>query len=177
MEPNGTADLRQRDTKHAIENDAKVHNNSTNDVNVVVFDDKKVNVVTTETKEQGRLSKLKHGCIGCCTPCLRSRNPLPSNPNLFQRFRNGLMFPPQGNLASYLQFAVVCIQIWIVMYALTHGEALPGGNLFSLLILFIACAIGGYFISFIHLPPLLGNLFFYNFGMSVNPDYCIFNHN
>ena len=43
------------------------------------------------------------------------------------------------------------------MYALTHGEAMPGGNLYSLLILFIACAIGGYVISFIHLPPLLGN--------------------
>ena len=145
MEPNGKSDLRLRDTKQHDANDTKHPGSSTK---AKVYEDR------------GRLSKLKERCITCCTPCLRSRNPRPDNPNLFQQLRHGLMLPPQGNLASYLQFAIVCIQIWIVMYALTHGEALPGGNLYSLLILFIACAAGGYLISFIHLPPLLGNQLF-----------------
>ena len=150
MEPNGTSALRLRDTK---QQDTDPRGNSTNEVKVAVADQTKVKT----NEEQGRFSKLRERCITCCTPCLRSRNPRPDNPNLFQRLRHGLMLPPQGNLASYLQFAIVCVQIWIVMYALTHGEAMPGGNLYSLLILFIACAIGGYVISFIHLPPLLGN--------------------
>ncbi|CAC5368291.1 SLC9B1_2 [Mytilus coruscus] len=68
------------------------------------------------------------------------------------------MLPLHGNVATYLQFTVVCVQLWIIIYSLTHGQALPGGNLFSLLILFIGCAIGGYFISLIRLPPLLGML-------------------
>ena len=157
MEPNGTAELRLRETKqHAIGNDTKVPGNSTNEVKVVVADETNVK----GNQEQGRFSKMKESCTTCCTPCLRSRNPLPDNPNVFQRFRHALMLPPRGNLASYLQCAIVCVQIWIVMYALTHGEAMPGGNLYSLLILFIACAIGGYVISFIHLPPLLGNQMF-----------------
>ena len=137
-------ELRLRDAKLGTPNST-----STNDVKVAVADDTKV-------AEQGTFSKLKSGCIGCCAPCLRSQNPRPDNPAVFQKIRHGFMLPPQGNIASYLQVAIICAQIWIVLYALTHGEALPGGNLYSLLILFIACVIGGYIISFLHLPPLLG---------------------
>jgi len=68
------------------------------------------------------------------------------------------MLPPHGNLAFYIQFFVVMLQIWVVLYSLTHSEALPGGNFYSLLILFVCCAIGGYVVSFVNLPPLLGKL-------------------
>ncbi|XP_060570321.1 sodium/hydrogen exchanger 9B2-like [Ruditapes philippinarum] len=105
-----------------------------------------------------RCPQLQESCSACCIPCLTSHNPLPDNANIFQRIRYGLMLPPHGNLASYFQFAVVCLQVWIVLYTWTNTEALPGGNYFSLLVLFVCCAIGGYLISFVNLPPLLGML-------------------
>lgn len=104
----------------------------------------------------GKCTRLQESCTSLCIPCLTSHNPLPEKANFFQKIRHGFMLPPHGNLASYLQVAVVCLQVWIVLYAWTHKEALPGGNYFSLLVLFICCVIGGYLISFIKLPPLLG---------------------
>ena len=103
-------------------------------------------------------TRLHESCITCCIPCLKSHHPLPETPSKSQRLRHAFMLPPNGNLAFYVQFVVVCIQIWIVLYAFTKGEALPGGNFFSLLILFVCCAVGGYLMSFIHLPPLLGKI-------------------
>ncbi|KAK3087377.1 hypothetical protein FSP39_005190 [Pinctada imbricata] len=70
----------------------------------------------------------------------------------------GIRLPPHGSLASYLQFAIICLQIWGILVALTQDQGLPGGNLFSLLVLFVACVFGGYVISFVNLPPLLGML-------------------
>ena len=103
-----------------------------------------------------RCPQLQESCSSCCIPCLTSHNPLPDNANIFQKIRYGVMFPPHGNLATYFQFAVVCLQVWIILYSWTNTEALPGGNYFSLLVLFVCCAIGGYLISFVNLPPLLG---------------------
>ena len=155
MDPNTSTNLRLRDAKQTTLNSIPI-----NDAKVPVVDDTKTTKKDNEQREPGRFSRAKEQCVGCCTPCLMSRNPLSKNPTIFERFRHGLMLPPHGHVATYLQFGIVCLQIWIILYALTHGEALPGGNLYSLLILFIAGVIGGYFISFIHLPPLLGNHLF-----------------
>lgn len=105
-----------------------------------------------------RCSQPQDNC-SCCIPCLTSHNPLPENANIFQKIRHSFMLPLHGSIASYIQFAVVCLQIWIVLYTLTHTEALPGGNYYSLLLLFICCAVGGYLISFANLPPLLGTVY------------------
>ena len=48
--------------------------------------------------------------------------------------------------------------IWGVLIAITGKEALPEGNLFSILSLLLLAQIGGYIASLIHLPPLLGML-------------------
>ncbi|KAL3831362.1 hypothetical protein ACJMK2_023115 [Sinanodonta woodiana] len=103
-------------------------------------------------------SRLKERGHQCCIPCLRSHNPLPENANFFQRLRAGLLLPPEGNIAYYVQFVFICLQIWVVLFSLTRTDALLNGNLFSLLILFIACVLGGYLISFIRVPSLLGML-------------------
>jgi hypothetical protein len=42
---------------------------------------------------------------------------------------------------------------------MTDKEAMPGGNLFGLIILFFACWSGGYLINLIKLPPLLGTFY------------------
>ncbi|KAL3831361.1 hypothetical protein ACJMK2_023114 [Sinanodonta woodiana] len=109
-------------------------------------------------RSQNRFSRLKERGHQCCIPCLRSHNPLPENANFFQRLRAGLLFPPQGNVAYCVQFVFICLQIWVVLFSLNRTDALLNGNLFSLLMLFIACVLGGYLISFIRVPSLLGML-------------------
>ncbi|KAL4217023.1 Sodium/hydrogen exchanger 9B2 [Mactra antiquata] len=111
-----------------------------------------------DDEEVDRCIKLEENCTKCCIPCLTSHNPLPENASCGEKLMDAFRLPPHGKIASYLQFFVVCLQIWIVLYTLTHQEALPGGNFYSLLILFVCCVIGGYFISFVNLPPLLGML-------------------
>jgi hypothetical protein len=141
------------DAKEPI-NNGDVHKAANGDVvNHSQSDEDKITV-------KDKCEQLQENCRSCCMPCLTSQNQLPENANIFQKIKHGFMLPPHGNLASYVQFAVVCLQIWIVLYTLTHAEALPGGNLFSLLVLFVCCAVGGYLISFAHLPPLLGKKIF-----------------
>lgn len=119
----------------------------------------KPNYLNGEVKDKatrGKCARLHDQCTVCCIPCLSSHNPLPENASAWERFKHAFMLPPRGNVAFYVQFVVVMLQIWVVLYSLLHAEALPGGNFFSLLMLFIFTAIGGYLISFVNLPPLLG---------------------
>lgn len=62
----------------------------------------------------------------------------------------------RGRCAQYAQFCVICASVWIVLYSVSGEQSLPGGNLFSLLVLFAGAVAGGHVFSLIHLPPLLG---------------------
>lgn len=62
----------------------------------------------------------------------------------------------RGRCAQYAQFCVICASVWIVLFSVTGEQSLPGGNLFSLLVLFAGAVAGGHVFSLIHLPPLLG---------------------
>ena len=106
--------------------------------------------------DTGACSRFHAGLVSLCSPCLVRTHPLPENPTPFQRLLHAFRIPPHGSLASYARFGLVCLQIWVILYCLTHGQAMPGGNFFSLLILFVCCVAGGYLISFVKLPPLLG---------------------
>ncbi|KAJ8306577.1 hypothetical protein KUTeg_017122, partial [Tegillarca granosa] len=116
----------------------------------------KVNIQYNETNVEQ--SKCSSAMEKICMPCLRRFHPLPENPNICQRLAHSFMLPLQGNIAQYIQFIIICLQIWAVLIALTRDQGLPGGNFFSLLVLFVCCVIAGYLISFIRLPPLLGML-------------------
>jgi hypothetical protein len=144
------SDVRQRDVTNKQEN---VNGKIANGQEEVIMD---TPLPVKRRPKPGKIDQMQETCTVCCIPCLTSHNPLPEYPSLFERFRHGLMLPLHGNLATYIQFGVVCLQLWIILYTLTHGQAMPEGNFFSLLILFVGCAIGGYFISFLRLPPLLG---------------------
>ncbi|XP_041363760.1 sodium/hydrogen exchanger 9B2-like isoform X2 [Gigantopelta aegis] len=98
-------------------------------------------------------------CCGRCTsPLLTTRNPLPSNPSCCDRFKFALLCPPHGRVGGFLFLLILFFTLWGFLVAVTDKNALPGGNLFSLLVLFFTCWFGGYLISFIRLPPLLGML-------------------
>lgn len=62
----------------------------------------------------------------------------------------------RGRCALYAQFCFICVSVWIVLFSVSRDQSLPGGNLFSLLVLFTGAIAGGHVFSLIHLPPLLG---------------------
>ena len=96
-------------------------------------------------------------CWYSCTRPMRTKyHPLPSNPTRCQRFKYGIMCPPHGNLAKYILFILTFLMVWALLISLIGDEGLPGGNFFSLCVLFFACIVGGYLVSFMKLPPLLG---------------------
>ncbi|XP_002731851.2 sodium/hydrogen exchanger 9B2-like, partial [Saccoglossus kowalevskii] len=70
----------------------------------------------------------------------------------------GLMCPPHGKFGSIILYIMMLFILWGVLWAITGDEALPGGNLFALLVLWVCAVIGGAAITLIKLPPLLGML-------------------
>ena len=102
-------------------------------------------------------------CFHSCSKPVRTKyHPLSENPGKLERFGFAFMCPPHGNLAMYIQFFVLCAMTWAVFIALTKDQALPGGNIFSLVILFTAAVAGGYIFSLCRLPPLLGTVIQYS---------------
>nr|XP_012626396.1 sodium/hydrogen exchanger 9B1-like isoform X4 [Microcebus murinus] len=72
--------------------------------------------------------------------------------------------PPQGILNVIITNGVTLSMIWCIMWSCSGSEALPGGNLFGLLIIFYSAFLGGKLLEIIRipsvppLPPLLGML-------------------
>lgn len=62
-------------------------------------------------------------------------------------------------LAMLAQFTMLMVMIWTTALSITDRLALPGGHIFSLIILFTSAVAGGYIFSRIYLPPLLGMLY------------------
>lgn len=114
--------------------------------------------------EEEEPSSPKCAAVGVCfhncsKPVSTKYHPLSEDPGKLERLRYAFMCPPHGNLAMYIQFFVLCAVTWVVLIALTKDQALPGGNIFSLVILFTAAVAGGYIFSLCRLPPLLGKLY------------------
>ncbi|ESO89178.1 hypothetical protein LOTGIDRAFT_210172 [Lottia gigantea] len=108
--------------------------------------------------EPKKCAKCRTCCFNCCRPCLTSENPLSVDPSCCSRFKFAFMCPPHGRLGALL-LCILLFGLWFgVMYFLTGKEMLPGGNLFALCTLFIACWCGGYLFNLINLPSLLGML-------------------
>lgn len=108
------------------------------------------------TEKPQRRTGLKTCCSSCTRPLQTKYNPLPSEPTLAQTIKHGFLCPPHGKLAKYCMFVVMLFVAWAVMISVTGAQGLPGGNFFSLVILFFACVIGGYLVVYIRLLPLLG---------------------
>lgn len=96
-------------------------------------------------------------CHSCCRPCMTEFNPLPPNPTRRDLIKYAFLCPVHGKVAKILTIAVTLIFFYAVVWALTTKEALPGGNFFALMVLFVCCLLGGAIVEKIRLPPLLGN--------------------
>ena len=100
-------------------------------------------------------------CLSCCRPCLVAYNPLPSDATFLMSCAHKFRCPPHGKVSEVLTFSLAVILFWIVLLAVTEEAALPGGNIFALIVLFLLCLLGGELVTLIHLPALLG-------------EYCLF---
>ena len=96
-------------------------------------------------------------CFQSCTrPCLATSHPLPPNATCWDRLLDNFLCPPHSRAGAILFIAIFAVVGWATLLAMTGDEALPGGNLFSLAVLFVACWCGGYVVGLMRLPPLLG---------------------
>ncbi|XP_076454012.1 sodium/hydrogen exchanger 9B2-like [Babylonia areolata] len=109
-------------------------------------------------KEPTRCDRCQEGFISCLKPILLEFHPLPNNPNRQQKFVNTLYCPPHSRVGAFLFVVFIGFVWWGVLWAIVGDDALPGGNLFSLFLLFVFCWCGGYMVELIRLPPLLGML-------------------
>ncbi|XP_060581305.1 sodium/hydrogen exchanger 9B2-like [Ruditapes philippinarum] len=117
------------------------------------------NGTTAETSEQSKKClALRAFCHSCTKPVRTKYNPLPHEATLGEKFCYTFMCPPHGRIAKYIMFVVMFFVSWAVMMSLTGSGGLPGGNFFSLVIMFFACVVGGYLVVYVKLPPLLGML-------------------
>ncbi|XP_011416874.3 sodium/hydrogen exchanger 9B2 [Magallana gigas] len=144
--------------------DVKVENgvNDTTEDTIKVKDTEAQNKDKGQVKEKPTVSKTKNSKMAALKqtvrPCLRKANPLPENPTVCDKIKDMFLLPPHGIVGFILQITIICLQIWGILAAITGSEAMPGGNFFSLLVLFVLCVIGGRLISLANLPPLLGML-------------------
>lgn len=142
--------------------DVKVENgvNDTTEDTIKVKDTEAQNKDKGQVKEKPTVSKTKNSKMAALKqtvrPCLRKANPLPENPTVCEKIKDMFLLPPHGIVGFILQITIICLQIWGILAAITGSEAMPGGNFFSLLVLFVLCVIGGRLISLANLPPLLG---------------------
>jgi len=95
---------------------------------------------------------------GCCGPLLQKNHPLGPNPSAMEKFTNSLYFPPSGTLGKTITWGLISVLTWCTLASVLGDTALPGGNIFSIFLLFVLCHTGGQIVSMVKLPPLLGML-------------------
>jgi len=69
--------------------------------------------------------------------------------------------PPRDRFGFIVTGGCMCFVFWAAVWSLLGKDALPGGNIFSLLLLLVSAALAGFLVTkipFITLPPLLGML-------------------
>ncbi len=109
---------------------------------------------------QGPCQCLKLFCAYLWRPFMRRHNPLPEKTTRCVRLHHALLCPPQGVLADVLTVLLGALFIWGVLWGLTRRDALPGGNIFALLVVFAGCSLAGAGARKLGLPSILGKNFF-----------------
>ena len=117
-----------------------------------------------------------HNASGCCSglgslihsctrPCMAESHPLPRDAPWWRRLLDNFLCPPHSRAGAVIFIVIFAVAGWATLLSMTGDAALPGGNLFSLAVLFVACWCGGYIVGLMRLPPLLGEtLSFYSPG-------------
>lgn len=64
----------------------------------------------------------------------------------------------ENPIGTWINSALVIVLVWGSLACILGSDAMPGGNLFSLVIVFGCAVVGGKLVSLVNLPPLLGML-------------------
>jgi len=67
------------------------------------------------------------------------------------------MCPIHGRFAHYTVLIFAVLFIYGALWSVTGKDALPGGNIFAISMIFMCCSVAGVLVGKIRLPPLLGN--------------------
>ena len=105
---------------------------------------------------KGPCKCLRLLCTRVCRPLMRRHNPMPDKVSRCARLHQALLCPPRGVLSDVLSVILGAFFIWGVLWGLTRDEALPGGNIFSLLVLFVTCSTAGAGARKLGIPSILG---------------------
>lgn len=94
------------------------------------------------------------------TPPSQQQSPLQiSNTNFVSKHKNFLKkFLLLPSFLSYVGLILSTALIWGTLWGLLNHLALPGGEIFALLVVIVACYISGKIVGLFTLPPLLGML-------------------
>ncbi|KAK3860198.1 hypothetical protein Pcinc_017629 [Petrolisthes cinctipes] len=117
-------------------------------------DEKKLSPVESEVKY---VDKFLSSC-NCCKSLLGSNHQLPEHPTVPELIRYSLTCPPHGWVGEWLLWVVMSLAAWGCLVSILGATALPGGNIFSLMVLYAAALAGAAGMGHVGLPPLLGSL-------------------
>ncbi|KAK3869187.1 hypothetical protein Pcinc_025491 [Petrolisthes cinctipes] len=120
-----------------------------------------LNTLVKDSEAVHQSAKQK-GCVAwCCSfllPLSKNHNPLPPQPTLPQRLKYALLCPPHGRVGEVLVGVVLLGLVYGFFVAIMGDTARPGGNIFSLMVLFVVALVAGAAVTPLKLPPLLGML-------------------
>ncbi|XP_068204126.1 sodium/hydrogen exchanger 9B2-like isoform X2 [Palaemon carinicauda] len=94
----------------------------------------------------------------CCQGLMRKNYDLPENPTRTELLRYAFTCPPHGRVGDLLIWIITGLAAWGCLISITGDQALPGGNFFSLIVLYIMAILGGEAVQLLGLPSLLGSL-------------------
>lgn len=116
---------------------------------------------TIRNPVRGRCKECRICCLKLCRPCMTKHHPLAANPTPRERCSHMFLCPPHGAVGHGLSLCVCAVLTWGTLWAIMGEDALPGGNLFALVVLVVAGYIAGALVKLIKLPPLLGKYTYY----------------
>ncbi|CAL4065695.1 unnamed protein product, partial [Meganyctiphanes norvegica] len=79
-------------------------------------------------------------------------------PGCADRLKYAISCPPHGKFGRALTWFVLFLLLWGSLISVTGDASLPGGNLFTILVLFVAAKLLGMAVDLVKIPPLLGML-------------------
>nr|XP_002126822.3 sodium/hydrogen exchanger 9B2 [Ciona intestinalis] len=134
---------------------------NSNDSSIIGEDDGKIVVVDGDKKNNAGncCDRMEYLCQ-CCMWRYHDVDESSKRSSCMWMF----MCPPHGKVAKIISLVFVAFLTWAVPWSISPVSASPGGNLFGIIILFLACTIAGILINKIRipgippLPPLLGML-------------------
>ena len=85
-----------------------------------------------------------------------AHNPLPGKPTCAERIAYALRCPPHGRIGRVFTLAIGVVLVWGTIWSISGREALPGGNLFALIVLTLGGYVAGMLVQTVNLPPILG---------------------